>query len=125
MHDNSIRRRILAPFLVVPVLYVLSIGPVAGLSGTDFFNQSLLTTVYWPLREASRVDCIGRLTVAYINVFMNTTEREAGRDWDNRPGIGWGRGIPFDHEMEQMPPPHSSNLQPPSPRLNSRAQSLR
>jgi hypothetical protein len=113
MHDNSIRRRILALFLVMPVLYVLSIGPVAGLSGTDFFNQSLLTTVYLPLREASRVDYIGRLTVAYINLFMNTTEREAGRDWENRPGIGWGRGIPFDHEMPPIPPPPRSNLQPP------------
>jgi hypothetical protein len=85
--------------------YPLSIGPVAGLSDTDFFNESLLMTVYWPLREAGRIDYIGRPTVAYINLFMNTTEREAGRDWDNRPGIGWGRGIPFDHEMPPIPPP--------------------
>jgi hypothetical protein len=112
MQDNSTRLRILALFLVVPVLYVLSIGPVAGLSDTDFFNESLLTTVYLPLREASRVDYIGRPTVAYINLFMNTTEREAGRDWENRPGIGWGRGIPFDHEMPPIPPPRS-NLQKP------------
>lgn len=95
------------------VVYPLSIGPAAGLSSTDLFNESLLPTIYLPLRETGRVDCIGNFTVAYINLFMNTTEREAGRGWDNRPGIGWGRGIPFDHEMEQMPPPPRSNLQPP------------
>ena len=94
MQDNPVRRRIALVIAAPLVIYALSIGPVAGFSSSDQFNEVLLPTFYWPFRQAARVDCIGRPIVAYIDLFLNLVDREAYQDRDAGAFIGWGRGVP-------------------------------
>jgi hypothetical protein len=110
MQNNSVSRRRIALAIAAPfVIYALSIGPVAGLSSTDQFNEALLPTVYWPFRQAARVNCIGRPTVAYIDLFLNLVEREAYQERETGTYIGWGRGVP-GAPISTPGPPHDFAL---------------
>jgi hypothetical protein len=110
MQGKTIRWRIPALLLAAPImLYPLSVGPVARWSGTEYFNEALLPTVYWPLREAARVDCVGVPIIAYINLWLNVFDREAFHDRELGARIGWGRGVP-GAPISTPGPPHDFAL---------------
>jgi hypothetical protein len=67
--DDTLKVWLLIALVVLPCIYLLSIGPAYRLHHRNAISYETYRTVYWPIRQACRVPLIDKLVSAYVNLW--------------------------------------------------------